>query len=96
MTRSWRASGVRRGRLLAPLAVALTLGAAGLAAAELAAAPAAQAAVTTTFNHTGEQVYAVPAGVTAVTITAAGAPGGAGQYQGPATPSAGVSPGTVL
>src|SRR5437773_276610 len=66
-----------RARLLAHLAVVLPLGAAGLAAQALATAPAAQAAATTTFTPTGsEQTYTVPAGVTAVTIKAVGAPGG--------------------
>jgi uncharacterized repeat protein (TIGR01451 family) len=67
----------RRGRLAARLAMVLSLGVAGLGALALATAPAAQAATATTFTETGgEQTYAVPPGVTAVAVTAVGAPGG--------------------
>jgi uncharacterized repeat protein (TIGR01451 family) len=79
MNRSHQAAGARRrGRPLARLAVALPLGAAVLAAQALATAPGAQAAPTTiTFASTGqEQVYPIPPGTTALTITAVGAPGG--------------------
>jgi len=77
MNGSGRVAGVvRRGRLLAHLAVVLPLGAAGLAAQALAAAPAAQAATTTKFFCTGaEQTYSVPAGVRALKIKAIGAAG---------------------
>jgi hypothetical protein len=48
----------------------------------VAGAPSALGATTTTFSYTGaEQVYPVPLGTTAVTITAVGAPGGA-SYSG--------------
>jgi len=87
MNRSGRSAGGRwRGRRLAHLAVVLPLGAAGLAAQALTTAPAAQAApAATTFTYTGsEQDYTVPAGVSAVTITAVGAPGGTGAVGGAA------------
>ena len=72
----------RRGRAAARLGLVVTLGAAGLAAAAVAAAPGASAATTATFSYTGaEQAYPVPAGVTAVTVHAVGAPGGIA-YQG--------------
>jgi len=60
---------------LASLTGALSL---GLAGAALAAGPGSQ-----TFSYTGsEQTYTVPAGVTAVNVTAVGAPGGAGLTAG--------------
>jgi len=91
MTRSRGTAGVRRRRLLAHLAVVLPLGAAGLAAQALAAAPAAQAAATT-FNYTGgEQVYPVPSGASAVAITAVGAPGGPGSGATPRAVADGAS-----
>ena len=75
MTRTRRVAGAwRRCRLLTRLAVALPLGAAGLAAQAVAVAPAAQAAPTTTFLSTGkEQSYMVPPGTTAVQVMAVGA-----------------------
>jgi uncharacterized repeat protein (TIGR01451 family) len=55
----------------------LPLGTAGLVMAGVTIAPSALASTTTTFTSTGgEQTYSVPAGATAVTITAVGAPGG--------------------
>ena len=60
-----------------PLAVA-TAGLAGTAGPAAAQAAPAATPATTTFSYTGaEQTYSVPAGITAVTITAVGAPGGA-------------------
>lgn len=48
-----------------------------MVAAVVVGAPPAGAATTTTFSYTGaEQTYSVPAGATAVTVTAVGAPGG--------------------
>lgn len=68
-----------RGRLLANLTAAVSLGAAGLCAQALVSAPAA---TSVTFNYTGgEQTYAVPSGVTEVTVTAVGGTGG-GYYFG--------------
>jgi hypothetical protein len=69
-------------RLLASLAVALPLGAAGLAAAAVPTAPAISAITgdgPVTFSYTGaEQTYTIPAYATALVITAVGAPGGGG------------------
>ena len=50
-----------------------------VAAGALFAAGPASGATTATYSYTGgEQTYTVPAGVTAVTLTAVGAPGGSG------------------
>jgi hypothetical protein len=85
---------VRRGRLaggrwVSALAV-LPLAAAGLVAQAGVAGPAL--AATSTFIYTGlEQTYTVPAGVSAVTITAVGAPGGAGNPVAPGGKGASVT-----
>ena len=67
--------------LLAPVALALTLAAsAGPASAQTSSAcPSAASSTATSCTYTytgGEQEFTVPAGVTSVTITAVGAPGG--------------------
>ena len=78
----WLARAGRRSRPLANMTAAVSLGAAGLGAQALVSAPAAQAATSVTFNYTGaEQTYAVPPGVTEVTVTAVGGIGG-GYYFG--------------
>jgi hypothetical protein len=71
------------------LAAAAAVGAVGLVAGS--AVPAHAALTSTTFTYTGaEQTYPVPAGVTEVTITAVGAPGGDGFNTGGTLPNGGA------
>ena len=71
------------------LTVALVATGALFAAGAASGAPPALA-----YSYTGvEQTYTVPAGVTAVTITAVGAPGGSGPRNTNTTPTPGAYPG---